>query len=55
VHVHVHFSWVSVFLGSTPFNVQLDVRGTKGSPHPSYQGATNAPCNPTAHPPRRGV
>ena len=36
VHVLVHFSWFSVLLGSTPFNVQLDVRGTKGSPHPSF-------------------
>ena len=29
VVVVVHFSWVSVFLGSTPFNVQLDVPGTQ--------------------------
>ena len=29
--------------------------GNQGSPHPSYQGATNAPCNPTAQRGLRGT
>jgi hypothetical protein len=43
VHVHVHFYWFSVFLGLTPFYVQLDERGTLDSPHPSYRGTQGSP------------
>jgi hypothetical protein len=50
VLVLVHFYWFSVFLGSTPFNVQLDVPGTQGSPHPSYRGTQGSP-----HPSYRGT
>jgi len=36
--VLVHFYWFSVFLGSTPFNVQLDVPGTQVPRTPPLRG-----------------